>query len=78
MEIKIKILKLHKFSFLVHAGLAKVVIVAVHLVIFCAGWVKRIFLLKALYCQSPPLWLKVVGWVAPGIILSSPGTGVLG
>merc|ERR550534_258784 len=34
-------------------------------------------LLKTLCCQSPPSLLKVVGggWVAPGIILSSPGTG---
>ena len=36
----------------------------------------KTFLLKALCCQNTPSWLKVGGWVvAPGIILSSPGTG---
>ena len=46
------------------------------------GWLGRgdhpeTFLLKALFCQSTPSWLKVLGggWVAPGILLSSPGTG---
>ena len=41
----------------------------------------KTFLLKALCCQSAPSPLKVVGgggggggWVAPGILLSSPGT----
>jgi len=35
------------------------------------------YLLKAVFCQSTPSWLKVRGWwvVAHEIILSSPGTG---
>ncbi len=37
------------------------------------------YLLKALFRHRAPSWLKVGGWwwwvVAPGIILSSPGTG---
>ena len=44
-----------------HVGLSQVVIVAVHLVIFCAGWVKT-FLIKALCSQISASWLKVVGW----------------
>ena len=66
-----------------HVGLPQVVIVDVHLVIFC--WVGRgdhpeTFLQKALFSHRAPSWLKVRGWwvvVAPGIILSSPGTGVV-
>ena len=53
-----------------HVGLPQVVIVAVHLVIFFCwmglGDHPETFLLKALCCQSPPSWLKVMGgwwWV---------------
>ena len=41
----------------------------------------KTFLLKALCCQSPPSPLKVRGggggWVAPGILLSALGLGVV-
>ena len=63
-----------------HVGLPQVVIVAVHLVIFCwigKGDYPKTFLLKALFSQSTPSWLKVGGWWwwvggGPGIMLSSP------
>ena len=61
-----------------HVGLHQVVIVTIPLVFLCwmgKGDHPKTFLLKALYCQSTPSWLKVWGWVALGIILSSPGTG---
>ena len=53
-----------------HVGLPYVVIVAVHLVIFCwmgLGDHPETFLLKALFCWSTPSWLKVMGgWVVGG------------
>ena len=67
-----------------HVGLPLVVILAVHLVIFLCwmglGDHPKTFLLKALFRQSTPSWLKVMGgggWVACEILLSALGLGVV-
>ena len=55
-----------------HVGLSQVVIVAVHLVIFFC-WMGRgdhpeTYLLKALFSQRSPSWLKVMcGWWVGGL-----------